>query len=629
VAHDQAQPSLNYTPGLSDFIEAAHPNFADMPIKASTPETMNTDGVPTLHAVRERSTRVRRPPDVFDPCPEPPVMQSQAEQPAVTSSQATNSGKGSRSAIEDDWDVFVDAEGIRRRLHAVAWIHLSSAADAQRYGEVIMGDGVQCTNTRRRPLYDILTVGPDGKNIVFMEVLLLNCKMSSYSWIYWDAIPALMGHDFCRRVQLIMTDGDIWQVFSQFHNIGTRILPLSTLQILAIEGACGVNQTFPSAVFRVCAFHFLKQPFDKLRVTLPETVKAECHELYLQAWAILTLTDRDAATKSLRHITSSLKTYGSDRALTLATSLEIHSHRWMGPEFSRVQHFGVFTASPVEGNHGVYKRPVERGGAGISAKSAPEHLVERLAILQRTRQVKVQRTMDTSLQLPANLPESSEGIILAQHVTQLAVALVGEQRSAATFCVISQVTRDYISVTSASGNIRKVRLILQSDGKGLRLLCDCLWSFQFLLPCRHVICVKKQVELTDIHVRWWLRYWRGEWQDNIGRGIDGYIGAFLVTHPYALEECDNISLIDDHDHSSSIPLAMPDVSEPGPHAIITSSDSLYRLFQEIQSESLKSDARHVKAYQAMEALLEELSEMQVTPSRAPEARFKSFNETLF
>lgn len=187
---------------------------------------------PTADEVRlHRSSRLRKATPVFDPTDDtrpnrmvatrqpastpssqPPPNLSQKEV-AVSSQSSTGppkTGKGSRSALPGDWDLFTDPHtGDTRRLVAVAWVHRSSAQEASRFGEVLMGDGVQCTNAQRRPLYDILTVGPNGKNNFVLEVLLLNLKMSLYSWMFWDALPSLMGTEFCQRVRLILTDGDM------------------------------------------------------------------------------------------------------------------------------------------------------------------------------------------------------------------------------------------------------------------------------------------------------------------------------------------------------------------------------------------------------------------------------------
>ena len=102
-------------------------------------------------------------------------------------------GKGSRNAKPGEWDVFIDkTTGQKRRLVGVAWAHKKSASEAALYGEALMGDEVKGTNDQRRPMYDIITVGPDGKNIVVIEVILLNETMRLYSWIFWDVIPNLI-----------------------------------------------------------------------------------------------------------------------------------------------------------------------------------------------------------------------------------------------------------------------------------------------------------------------------------------------------------------------------------------------------------------------------------------------------
>ncbi len=125
-------------------------------------------------------------------------------------------GKGSRSALIGEWDKF-EENGRMYQLEAVAWIYKDAAKRAMRYPEVVVGDGVYCTNNRRRPLYNMATVGPAGENIVFFEALLPSQKMRIFAWLYFDALPFLMGRDFCSAVQLFVTDCDIWQVNLQLN----------------------------------------------------------------------------------------------------------------------------------------------------------------------------------------------------------------------------------------------------------------------------------------------------------------------------------------------------------------------------------------------------------------------------
>jgi hypothetical protein len=76
------------------------------------------------------------------------------------------------------------------------------------YPEVLFIDGTHGTNSEGRPL---ITVGiRDGflnVKIVF-RAFVPNERAWTFQWLFCDAMPYIFGHDSCKKVKLIITDGD-------------------------------------------------------------------------------------------------------------------------------------------------------------------------------------------------------------------------------------------------------------------------------------------------------------------------------------------------------------------------------------------------------------------------------------
>lgn len=67
--------------------------------------------------------------------------------------------------------------------------------------------------------------------IVFFEAILFDLTFATYTWLFRQALPTLVGLEFCSRVQVFIVDNDHWQV-------------------AALEGVCG--SLFPKARAALC-----------------------------------------------------------------------------------------------------------------------------------------------------------------------------------------------------------------------------------------------------------------------------------------------------------------------------------------------------------------------------------------
>ena len=307
-------------------------------------------------------------------------------------------------------------------------------------------------------------------------------------------------------------------------------------------------------------------------------------------------------------------------ASSIASSLQVHYHRWAGPAFARRPTFGTTTTSPVEGNHAVYKRDESAGGAGLTSKTAVEKTVSRLMNLQRSRDLSSRVCRDHGLNLPAQTDDMNINIF--KFVTQQARDILKTELVAASLCRISEQRKlEYIV---SSGTHEFVVTASFQDGTSYRLYCSCSWSYQWLLPCRHMIHVKDgQVDLEDIHPRWLLRYWRGEWSTEGNRGPHHYIGAILKKSPTVSPEV--ILIIDEPEKSDEDGHNIGN-TEPIERESFDTKEGLYRLFQEFQSEAMMSKERLTLASKLLKDGIGQLSTLATENCKTKESRFKSFYE---
>ena len=190
-------------------------------------------------------------------------------------------GQGSRLAIRSDWDIFTDDDGSRYRLEAVAWVQVSAIALAENYGEVVIVDGMFCTNNRRRPILDICIVGPDGQNIIIIHAILPNEKISTFLWCFFEAFPELLGRTVCKKAQLWLMDCDIWAV-------------------TALESGLGPGREYPNAKLRLCGFHAITLNVRKMKGMVSDKVcKDAIDQVEKLSWNILGAKSRSAYMKGL------------------------------------------------------------------------------------------------------------------------------------------------------------------------------------------------------------------------------------------------------------------------------------------------------------------------------------------
>ena len=84
----------------------------------------------------------------------------------------------------------------------------------RQFPEVLYVDGTHATNKERMPLLTIGVRDREFKMNVILRAFIPNEKSWLFRWIFQCGIPTLMGTDACKKVKLIVTDGDS-QEFTQ------------------------------------------------------------------------------------------------------------------------------------------------------------------------------------------------------------------------------------------------------------------------------------------------------------------------------------------------------------------------------------------------------------------------------
>ena len=71
-----------------------------------------------------------------------------------------------------------------------------------------MCDITEVTNTEKRPLYELLCKNRDNKYPVIFRCFMPSQQKWGFQWIFQTAFSELLGRLVCKRVQLLITDGD-------------------------------------------------------------------------------------------------------------------------------------------------------------------------------------------------------------------------------------------------------------------------------------------------------------------------------------------------------------------------------------------------------------------------------------
>lgn len=129
-------------------------------------------------------------------------------------------------------------------LLAVAWVRTDELKLFSKFPEILMVDVTHSTNSEGRPL--VVTAGIDcyKKSFSPIRAYIPSECMWVFHWLWKTAIQKLLRPENCRRIQLVLTDGDdkIYRPFDQLK-----------------------DEFYPNAVHGLCVYHLVTQPIQKLK----------------------------------------------------------------------------------------------------------------------------------------------------------------------------------------------------------------------------------------------------------------------------------------------------------------------------------------------------------------------------
>ena len=96
----------------------------------------------------------------------------------------------------------------KKVLLGAAWCREDEKKPFQMFPEVLMVDVTMGTNNQGGPLAVTAAPGPDLKVFTLLRAFLPSECRWVFDWLFSTVTPLLMGPDTCRRIQLVLSDGD-------------------------------------------------------------------------------------------------------------------------------------------------------------------------------------------------------------------------------------------------------------------------------------------------------------------------------------------------------------------------------------------------------------------------------------
>jgi MULE transposase domain len=164
-------------------------------------------------------------------------------------------GRESRAAINasDDQDVMI----------ALVWVLPAGKRLFRAYPEVLFIDGTHKTNSENRPLIVWGIKDADGKIHVVIRAFVPNERNWLYRWLFQTAVPSLVGRQYCKLVQLVITDGDS-QETSQLDS--------------------AITSVFTKAKRRRCGWHIVEKGWHRYVSNLGKSPEAKTLTTIVKDW---------------------------------------------------------------------------------------------------------------------------------------------------------------------------------------------------------------------------------------------------------------------------------------------------------------------------------------------------------
>ena len=131
-------------------------------------------------------------------------------------------------------------------LLAFAWVSEDEISKVERFPEFCSIDVTEKTNLEKRGLFQGTFIDGDGGTFIGFCSFLPNSQMSSYNWLYEIAMPELFGDDTIKRIQVVMSDGEL-ALYQPIENLSYICSPWKGVKVMR------------------CVYHLFNQPWAKVK----------------------------------------------------------------------------------------------------------------------------------------------------------------------------------------------------------------------------------------------------------------------------------------------------------------------------------------------------------------------------
>ncbi|CAJ1963934.1 unnamed protein product [Cylindrotheca closterium] len=405
-----------------------------------------------------------------------------------------------------------------RVLIGASWMVEEDKRQFLRYPEVLFMDATHKTNNEGRPLLLICGRDSDGKAFVILRVFMPNETSAFYNWVFQEALPSMLGKEHLERVNLVLTDGDSNE-FSALENSMLKLLPN------ALRGRCG--------------HHLIKKTLQKKSIApsyfknrvLGEAILQEI-EGWVRSWAdgssCLTeeefMFSKNLLLDELRNNEQLQEVMGLESVGKLMdwVDTDVLPHEKNFAHYMKRDHrcLGEYVTNATEGLNYAAKhssmsaKPDQKMVTSAGAMHSHDDMKNRERKKKKLRQFE-----DTPLFLErGNKRHNSDCFkelvpigrsIMMDQVEQSAGNYVVAQISPDSFCVIldqSHVSRPHGCPAWFKGRprFRSVNIVEvdKEDSNRVVLKCSCRHKQHYGLPCRHLLSIEHQYDLSDIACRW-------------------------------------------------------------------------------------------------------------------------------
>ena len=131
-------------------------------------------------------------------------------------------------------------------LLAFAWVSEDEVSKVERFPEFCSIDVTEKTNLEKRGLFQGTFLDGDGGTFIGFRSFLPNSQMSSYNWLYEIAMPELFGEETIKRIQVVMSDGEL-ALYQPIENLSNISSPWEGVKVMR------------------CVYHLFNQPWAKVK----------------------------------------------------------------------------------------------------------------------------------------------------------------------------------------------------------------------------------------------------------------------------------------------------------------------------------------------------------------------------